>query len=87
MAIVAVVYMRVFLQDSIIDQKLTAPIISKGKGKIDADCPNEISRKEMQIFKTMPSLEDMLCLLKSRLVGFFFFLNKFFNNYKLVRFK
>jgi hypothetical protein len=63
--------MRFFLQDSIIDEQLTAPILTsngkpKGKGKDYAT--NEIPSKNVQIFKSAPSLEDMLCLLKSRLV-------------------
>ncbi|KAJ6920962.1 hypothetical protein NC651_014514 [Populus alba x Populus x berolinensis] len=67
-AIASLVYMRFFLQDSIIDEQLTAPILTskgkpKGKGK---DHPtNEIPSKNVQIFKSAPSLEDMLCLLKS----------------------
>ncbi|XP_021675218.2 uncharacterized protein LOC110661031 isoform X2 [Hevea brasiliensis] len=61
-AIVALVYMRVFLQDSIVDGNLSTPILSSGKRKVDA-IGN--SSKKVQIFKTMPSLEDMLCLLKS----------------------
>ncbi|PNT38552.1 hypothetical protein POPTR_005G245900v4 [Populus trichocarpa] len=67
-AIASLVYMRFFLQDSIIDEQLTAPILTsngkpKGKGKDYAT--NEIPSKNVQIFKSAPSLEDMLCLLKS----------------------
>ena len=69
--------MRFFLQDSIIDEQLTAPILTsnwkpkpkgKGKGKGKDHPTNEIPSKNVQIFKSAPSLEDMLCLLKSRLV-------------------
>ncbi|KAL9358193.1 hypothetical protein Peur_051446 [Populus x canadensis] len=67
-AIASLVYMRFFLLDSIIDEQLTAPILTskgkpKGKGKDYAT--NEIPSKNVQIFKSAPSLEDMLCLLKS----------------------
>ncbi|XP_011003093.1 PREDICTED: uncharacterized protein LOC105109921 [Populus euphratica] len=67
-AVASLVYMRFFLQDSIIDEQLTAPILTskgkqKGKGKDYAT--NEIPSKNVQIFKSAPSLEDMLCLLKS----------------------
>jgi len=70
-AIASLVYMRFFLLDSIIDEQLTAPILTskgkpKGKGKDYAT--NEIPSKNVKIFKSAPSLEDMLCLLKSRLV-------------------
>ncbi|KAG8654528.1 tetracycline resistance protein, class G isoform X2 [Manihot esculenta] len=61
-AIMALVYMRIFLQDSIVDGNLSTPILSSGKIKADA---TGNSSKSVQIFKTMPSLEDMLCLLKS----------------------
>ncbi|KAL9395154.1 hypothetical protein Peur_014439 [Populus x canadensis] len=69
-AIASLVYMRFFLQDSIIDEQLTAPILTskgkpKGKGKGKDYATNEIPSKNVQIFKSAPSLEDMLCLLKS----------------------
>ncbi|OAY22650.2 hypothetical protein MANES_18G009100v8 [Manihot esculenta] len=62
MAIVALVYMRVFLQESIVDGSLSTPILSHRESKVDA-LGN--SSKNVQIFKTMPSLENMICLLKS----------------------
>ncbi|KAJ6336732.1 hypothetical protein OIU76_006581 [Salix suchowensis] len=89
-AIAALVYMRLFLQDSIIDEQLTTPILTyrgigkgkgkaieqlttpiltykgSGKGKANAGCcANEIPSKDVRVFKSAPSLEDMLCLLKS----------------------
>ncbi|XP_011034953.1 PREDICTED: uncharacterized protein LOC105132907 isoform X3 [Populus euphratica] len=70
-AIAALVYMRFFLQDSIIDEQLSTPILTnkgdgKGKGKANAACcAREIPSKNVQVFKSAPSLEDMLCLLKS----------------------
>ncbi|XP_034919528.1 uncharacterized protein [Populus alba] len=70
-AIAALVYMRLFLQDSIIDEQLSTPILTykgngKGKGKANAACcAHEIPSKNVQVFKSAPSLEDMLCLLKS----------------------
>ncbi|KAJ6405974.1 hypothetical protein OIU84_013858 [Salix udensis] len=89
-AIAALVYMRLFLQDSIIDEQLTTPILTykgigkgkgkaieqlttpiltykgNGKGKANAGCcANEIPIKDVRVFKSAPSLEDMLCLLKS----------------------
>ena len=75
MAIAALVYMRFFLQESIIDEQLSTPILTykgngKGKGKANAACfAHEIPSKNVQVFKSAPSLEDMLCLLKSRLVA------------------
>ena len=69
MAILSAVYMRIFLPDSIINDNLSTPIISKGKldGIVN---PDEVSDKKMQMFKTMPSIEDMLALLKSRSLKF-----------------
>ena len=69
MAILSAVYMRIFLPDSIINDNLSTPIISKGKldGIVN---PDEVSDKKMQMFKTMPSIEDMLALLKSRYLKF-----------------
>ncbi|XWS20900.1 hypothetical protein CRYUN_Cryun30bG0009100 [Craigia yunnanensis] len=66
MAILSAVYMRIFLPDSIINDNLSTPIISKGKldGIVN---PDEESEKKMQMFKTMPSIEDMIALLKSSL--------------------
>ncbi|EOY15142.1 Major facilitator superfamily protein isoform 3 [Theobroma cacao] len=66
MAMLSAVYMRIFLPDSIINDNLSAPILSQGKldGIVN---PDEESDKKMQMFKTMPSIEDMLALLKSSL--------------------
>ncbi|XWS25955.1 hypothetical protein CRYUN_Cryun27aG0111800 [Craigia yunnanensis] len=66
MAMLSAVYMRIFLPDSIINDNLSTPIISRGKldGIVN---PDEESDKKMQMFKTMPSIEDMLALLKSSL--------------------
>ncbi|WCJ44294.1 Major facilitator superfamily protein [Euphorbia peplus] len=61
-AFLALVYMKVFLQDSIVDQSLSKPILSKVNCRVDVvDKPT----KKVQVFKTMPSLSDMLCLLRS----------------------
>lgn len=68
MSIVSTVYMRVFLPDSVIDDNLSAPIMSNGKANVTQ--PSDCSAKKMEVFKTMPSLEDMLALLKSRSVNF-----------------
>ncbi|XP_020535467.1 tetracycline resistance protein, class G isoform X2 [Jatropha curcas] len=62
-AIVALVYMKVFLQDSIIDKNVSTPMLSNGKSKVDNTIGS--SSKNVHIFKTMPSLDDTLCLLKS----------------------
>lgn len=69
MAMLSAVYMRIFLPDSIINDNLSAPILSQGKldGIVN---PDEESDKKMQMFKTMPSIEDMLALLKSRSLKF-----------------
>ncbi|KAH7523462.1 hypothetical protein FEM48_Zijuj06G0013800 [Ziziphus jujuba var. spinosa] len=62
-ALVAAVYMRVFLPDSIIDANLSAPIMTKEKLHV-AESDKKPTRK-MQIFKTMPSFDDMVALLKT----------------------
>ncbi|KAJ4826415.1 hypothetical protein Tsubulata_022771 [Turnera subulata] len=64
-SMIALVYMRVFLQDSIIEDKLAVPILSGSKVKVDNARPKQISDKKIQVFKTMPSLEDITCLLKT----------------------
>ncbi|KAL4334073.1 hypothetical protein GQ457_07G027340 [Hibiscus cannabinus] len=63
MAMLSAVYMRVFLPDSLLNDNLSTPIISKENfnGIVNQD---EESSKKMQAFKTMPSIEDMLALLK-----------------------
>ncbi|KAK8642326.1 hypothetical protein V6N13_011673 [Hibiscus sabdariffa] len=64
MAMLSAVYMRAFLPDSLLNDNLSTPIISKENfnGIVNQD---EESSKKMQAFKTMPSIEDMLALLKS----------------------
>ncbi|XP_012445700.1 uncharacterized protein LOC105769547 isoform X2 [Gossypium raimondii] len=66
MAMLSAIYMRVFLPDSIINDNLSTPIISEGKSDGVAN-QNKEPDKKMQVFKTMPSMEDMLALLKSSL--------------------
>lgn len=78
MAVVGAVYTRVFLPDSVVDDGLSAPIISEEKLYITKpDGESTRNSKSTQLFKRMPSLEDMVCLLKTRSVNFnfgFFFL-------------
>ena len=68
MAMLSAVYMKIFLPDSIIDDNLSTPIISEGK--LDGIVNPDESDKKMQMFKAMPSIEDMLALLKSRYLKF-----------------
>ncbi|KAJ8762293.1 hypothetical protein K2173_007450 [Erythroxylum novogranatense] len=69
--VIAIVYMKIFLPDSMIDNDLSVPILSKGKGKIESTCEKASdccsTQNSTQIFKPIPSLDDMLCLLKSSL--------------------
>ncbi|KAL5557798.1 hypothetical protein UlMin_034009 [Ulmus minor] len=62
-AMVAAVYMRVFLPDSIIDANLTVPILSKEKVNVVESVDD--SSKKVQMFKVIPSSDDMVALLKS----------------------
>ena len=66
LAFAAAVYMRVFLPDSIIDDNLTVPIMSKVKLNV-AESEQDSTKKE-SAFKSIPSPSDMIALLKSRLV-------------------
>jgi hypothetical protein len=77
-AVIAAVYMKVFLPDSILDDALTVPIISEEKLYITKpDGEPTKNSNGTQIFKRMPSLDDMVCLLKTRSVNFnFLFLRK-----------
>ncbi|KAI4336731.1 hypothetical protein L6164_015222 [Bauhinia variegata] len=64
-AVVAVVYMRILLRNSVTDENLSVPILSEGKPKtpkVDGEC-----KRNMQLFKTMPSFEDLTSLLNSSL--------------------
>lgn len=72
MAVVAAVYMRVFLPDSVVGDGLTAPFMSKEKPDL-TKLDGESTRNGMQIFKSMPSLKDMVSLLKTRSVYFISF--------------
>ena len=71
-AVAAVVYMRVFLPDSIIDDNLTVPIMSKAKLNA-ADDSDRGSNKKEQLFNSMPSPGDMVALLKTRFVCYFYY--------------
>ncbi|XP_018851767.1 hippocampus abundant transcript-like protein 1 isoform X3 [Juglans regia] len=63
-AVVAAVYMRVFLPDSVVGHGLTASLISKEKPDLTKP-DGESTRNGTQLFKSMPSLEDMVSLLKT----------------------
>ncbi|CAN1315241.1 Hippocampus abundant transcript 1 protein [Linum perenne] len=64
-AIIGTVYMRIFLPDVAVEESLTTPILSKGKAKIIDTCPSQITRKKDHIFKSRPSLQDTLTMLRS----------------------
>lgn len=65
-AVVAAVYMRVFLPDSIVDNDLSTPILSEKKLRITKqDGESTRNTDSTQLFKRMPSLEDMVYLLKT----------------------
>lgn len=73
MAVVAAVYTRVFLPDSIVKDGLSVPIISEEKLYITKpDGESTRNGNSTQLFKRMPSLEDMVCLLKTRYANFNF---------------
>ncbi|KAJ7957922.1 Hippocampus abundant transcript-like protein 1 [Quillaja saponaria] len=63
-ALLAAVYLKVFLKDSIIDDSLSVPIISNGKLSASTKIEGQ-SVRDVQPFKTMPSLKDMVSLLRS----------------------
>ena len=66
----AAVYMRIFLPDSIADDALSVPILSKEKlNVVKSKSDGDSVPKTVQIFKPMPSFEDMLSLLKTRSVN------------------
>ena len=66
----AAVYMRIFLPDSIADDALSVPILSKEKlNVVKSKSDGDSAPKTLQIFKPMPSFEDMLSLLKTRSVN------------------
>ncbi|KAF5740905.1 hippocampus abundant transcript-like protein 1 isoform X2 [Tripterygium wilfordii] len=80
-AIVAAVYMRVFLRDSIVADDLSAPLMSERTGKVHDVCSDGKSvKKDLEVFKTMPSLEDMICLLKTSVTFSQAAVVMFFNN-------
>lgn len=69
MAVVAVMYMRIFLPDSIIDDNVSAPLLSDEKLKVSNT--DENSNAEMQSSKALPSIPDLIALLKTRSVDQF----------------
>ncbi|BBG94783.1 Major facilitator superfamily protein [Prunus dulcis] len=63
-AVVSAMYLRIFLPDSNIDNKLSAPLLSDEKPKIAGS--DESSRAQiLQPAKTLPSLHDLISLLKT----------------------
>ncbi|XP_050364392.1 uncharacterized protein LOC126783052 [Argentina anserina] len=62
-AVVSVMYMRVFLPDSIIDDGISAPLLSNGKAK--ASISDQSSNTELQSPKALPSIPDLIALLKT----------------------
>ncbi|EXB81500.1 Hippocampus abundant transcript 1 protein [Morus notabilis] len=76
LAVVSLVYMRVFLPDSVIDDNLSVPIMSTEKPNAK-ELVKDSSKKE-NLFKSMPSADDMVALLntsptfsKAAVVAFF----------------
>ncbi|XP_008221200.1 PREDICTED: hippocampus abundant transcript-like protein 1 [Prunus mume] len=63
-AVVAAMYLRIFLPDSNIDKKLSAPLLSDEKQKI-ADSDESSRAQILQPAKTLPSLHDLISLLKT----------------------
>lgn len=61
-SIISAVYMRIFLPESVRDEDSYTPILSS-KAEISASC--EESTKKLQVFKRLPSIDDMVHLLKS----------------------
>lgn len=68
MAVLSVMYMRIFLPDSIIDDNVSAPLLSDEKLKVSNS--DENSNAEMQSSKALPSIPDLIALLKTRSVNF-----------------
>ncbi|KAK6939286.1 Major facilitator superfamily [Dillenia turbinata] len=64
-AILGLVYMRIFLPESIIDSSVsTQPLLVK-EAEVDATCSNSDAPAKIQVIRPMPSLGDMLSLLKT----------------------
>lgn len=61
-SIIAAVYMRIFLPESVRDEDLYTPILSS---KVQISASYEESTKKLQVFKRLPSIDDMVHLLKS----------------------
>ncbi|XP_030450359.2 uncharacterized protein LOC115672632 isoform X3 [Syzygium oleosum] len=78
-SMVAVVYMRIFLKDSIpVADESTRPIL-KGS-ETDNDQNDSDSMKKIHIFKKIPSIGDLICLLRSSKIFAQAAVVAFFNN-------
>ncbi|XP_062098286.1 uncharacterized protein LOC133804142 [Humulus lupulus] len=62
-SIAAVVYMRIFLPDTVIDDNLSVPILSKVKLSVSES--DQGSNKKGRFLKSLPSPDDMVALLKT----------------------
>ncbi|KAK5837745.1 hypothetical protein PVK06_006472 [Gossypium arboreum] len=64
-SMLAVVYMRIFLEESIPDRNdgMTQPILKETEGVIQKD--GDVDTRKMPVFKTIPSLKDIIRLIKS----------------------
>ena len=67
LSMIAAVYMRIFLKESVSDAGMRQPILKEGgEPNIEEFENHELSGRTTRIFKRLPSVRDLICLLKSR---------------------
>lgn len=79
MAVASTVYQRIFLPDSKIDGNLSTPIMSMEKSESATSSSKDLSRNP-QVFKPVPSMEDVIALLKTSLTFTQLAIISFFSN-------
>ncbi|KAK9286258.1 hypothetical protein L1049_014645 [Liquidambar formosana] len=64
-SMLAAAYMRIFLKDTASDRDASTEPLLKQAPETTIDSDGESSRKKIEVFKNIPSVEDLICLLRS----------------------
>lgn len=63
---IGLVYMRIFLKDSVPGGGMRQPLLKEAEEPCLEQCADDSSNRTTGTFKKLPSLGDVICLLKCR---------------------
>ncbi|KAJ1436333.1 MFS transporter superfamily [Sesbania bispinosa] len=63
-SMIALVYMRIFLKESVTDGGMRQPLLKEGEEPCVEQCEDGSSQRTTGTFKKLPSMGDLICLLK-----------------------